>query len=78
MANLILLSTEERNLESSYLYIAMRQFAMFGGLQLEREREVFFTKINLFFITINFQEISDFISALKSLPVTDLEPQATT
>ena len=78
MANLILLSTEERNLESSYLYIAMRQFAMFGGLQLEREREVFFAKINLFFITINFQEISDFISALKSLPMTDLEPQATT
>ena len=41
VANLILLSTEERNLESSYLYIAMRQFAMFGGLQLGREREVF-------------------------------------
>ena len=69
MANLILLSTEERNLESSYLYIAMRQFAMFGGLQHGREREVFFTKINLFFITINFQEISDFISALKSPPI---------
>ena len=78
MAHLILLSTGGRNLESSYLYIAMRQFAMFGGLQLGREREVFSTKINLFFITINFQEISDFISALKSLPVTDLEPQATT
>ena len=54
MANLILLSTEERNLESSYLYIAMRQFAMFGGLQLEREREVFFAKINLFFYNDQF------------------------
>ena len=49
VANLNLLSTELRNLESSYLYIAMRQFAMFGGLQLGREREVFFTKINLFY-----------------------------
>ena len=48
VANLNLLSTELRNLESSYLYIAMRQFAMVGGLQLGREREVFFTKINLF------------------------------
>ena len=41
-ANLNLLSTELRNLESSYLYIVMRQFLLFGGLQLGREREVFF------------------------------------
>ena len=46
-ANLNSLSTELRNLESSYLSIAMRQFLMFGGLQLGRE--VFFTKINLFY-----------------------------
>ena len=47
MANLNLLSTELRNLESSYLSIAMRQFLMFGGLQLGREREVFFTNLFL-------------------------------
>ena len=58
MANLNLLSTEERNRESSYISIPMRQFVMFGGLQLGTETEVFFTN---FFITINFQEISDFI-----------------
>lgn len=52
----------------------MRQFLMFGVLQLETEG-VFFT---IYFITINFQEISDVVSALKSLPVTDLEPQETT
>lgn len=53
----------------------MRQFLMFGVLQLKTEGEVFFT---IYFITINFQEISDVVSALKSLPVTDLEPQETT
>ena len=42
VANLNLLSTEERNLESCYLSIAMRQFLMFGGLQLGRETKVFF------------------------------------
>ena len=76
MVNLKLLSTEERNLESSYLSIAMRQFRIFGGLQLGRETKVFFTIF--FFITINFQGICDFIPALKSLSVTDLEPGATT
>ena len=40
---------------------------MFGGLQLRKEQ--FFDS---FFITINFQEISDVISALRFLPVPDL------
>ena len=75
VANLNLLSTEERNLESSYLSIAMRQFGCLDVFNSDEKRK-FFSLI--FFITINFQEISDFISALKSLPVADLEPQATT
>ena len=58
MAILNLLSTEERNREGSYISIPMRQFVMFGGLQVGTETEGFFTN---FFITINFQEISDFI-----------------
>ena len=53
----------------------MRQFLMFGVLQLKTEGDFFFI---IYFITINFQEISDVISALKSLPLFDLEPQETT
>ena len=52
----------------------MRQSGVFGGLQLRKEQ--FFD--SFFFITINFQEISDVISALRFLPVPDLKPQATT
>ena len=56
----------------------MRQFVTFGGLQLRRERKVFFTDFFFIYITIIFQEISDVVSALRFLPVTDLDPQATT
>ena len=52
----------------------MRQSGVFGGLQLRKEQ--FFD--SFFFITINFQEISDVISALRFLTVPDLKPQATT
>ena len=61
-----------------YLTIAMRQFVTFGGRQLRRERKVFFTDFLYIYITIIFQEISDVVSALRFLPVTDLDPQATT
>ena len=61
-----------------YLTIAMKQFVTFGGLQLRRERKVFFTDFFFIYITIIFQEISDVVSALRFLPVTDLDPQATT
>ena len=62
-----------------YLTIAMRQFVTFGGRILRRERKGFFTDFFFkIYITIIFQEISDVVSALRFLPVTDLDPQATT
>ena len=43
------------------------------------EKEKFFLLIFLkIYITIIFQEISNVVSALRFLPVTDLDPQATT
>ena len=43
------------------------------------EKEKFFLLIFFFiYITIIFQEISDVVSALRFLPVSDLDPQATT
>ena len=43
------------------------------------EKEKFFLLIFFYiYITIIFQEISDVVSALRFLPVTDLDPQATT
>ena len=42
------------------------------------EKEKFFLLIFFIYITIIFQEISNVVSALRFLPVTDLDPQATT
>lgn len=80
VADLYLWTTEERKLESSYLsdYCYETICDVWRSSTQIEEKEKFFILIFFIYITIIFQEISDVVSALRFLPVNDLDPQATT
>ena len=75
VADLYLWTTEERKLESSYKCIWLLLWDNLWRLEVvnSEEKEKFFLLIFLkIYITIIFQEISNVVSALRFLPVTDL------
>ena len=79
VADLYLWTTEERKLESSYLSdYCYETICDVWRSSTQKRKKSFFLLIFFIYITIIFQEISNVVSALRFLPVTDLDPQATT
>ena len=78
VADLYLWTTEERTWKQLFIWLLLWDNLWRLEVFNSEEKEKFFLLIFFIYITIIFQEISYVVSALKSLPVTDLDPQATT
>ena len=80
VADLYLWTAEERKLESSYVsdYCYETICDVWRSYTQKRKNRFLYWFFFKIYITIIFQEISDVVSGLRFLPVTDLDPQATT